>query len=151
MKKLVACFSAEGNTLNEAKRLVKLSGADFFEIKPVTPYTKKDLNWLNPLSRSSKEMHKKTSRPELKEKLDNIDEYDTIYIGFPVWWYTCPHIICTFIESLDLSNKEVKVFFTSGSTEEKIIEKSMNNLYPNLVKSVKRFNNISDEEIKGWM
>ena len=150
MNKLVAFFSAEGNTKIEAERLSKIIGADLFEIKPITPYTKSDLNWMNPLSRSSKEMHKKTSRPELLEKLDSIDNYETIYIGFPVWWHTCPHIINTFIESYDFNNKDVRVFFTSGSTKEDVIIKSMNNLYPSLVSSVKRFNGISDEEIKEW-
>ena len=148
---LVAFFSAEGNTKTEAERLSKILNCDLFEIKPITPYTKPDLNWMNPFSRSSKEMHKKDSRPELLEKLDSIEKYDTIYIGFPVWWYTCPHIINTFIESYDLTNKKIKVFFTSGSTKEEVIVKSMNNLYPNLVTSVKRFNGISDEEIKEWI
>jgi len=148
---LVAFFSAEGNTKKEAERLSKILNCDLFEIKPITPYTKSDLNWMNPFSRSSKEMHKKDSRPELLEKLDSIEKYDTIYIGFPVWWYTCPHIINTFIESYDLTNKKIKVFFTSGSTKEEVIVKSMNNLYPNLVTSVKRFNGISDEEIKEWI
>ena len=148
---LVAFFSAEGNTKKEAERLSKILNCDLFEIKPTTPYTKGDLNWMNPFSRSSKEMHKKDSRPELLEKLDSIDKYDTIYIGFPVWWYTCPHIINTFIESYDLSNKTIKVFFTSGSTKEEVIVKSMNNLYPSLVTSVKRFNGISDEDIKEWI
>jgi flavodoxin len=148
---LVAFFSAEGNTKKEAERLSKILNCDLFEIKPITPYTKSDLNWMNPFSRSSKEMHKKDSRPELLEKLDSIEKYDTIYIGFPIWWYTCPHIINTFIESYDLTNKKIKVFFTSGSTKEEVIVKSMNNLYPNLVTSVKRFNGISDEEIKEWI
>jgi flavodoxin len=149
--KLVAYFSAEGNTQREAKRLSELCECDLFEIKPTTPYTKSDLNWMNPLSRSSKEMHKKSSRPQMLEKLDSIEKYDTIYIGFPVWWYTCPHIINTFIESYDFTNKTVKVFFTSGSTKEEVIVKSLNNLYPGLVSSVKRFNNISDDEILEWI
>lgn len=115
-KTLVAYFSASGVTAKLAKTLAAAADADLFEIKPVTPYTSKDLNWMDKQSRSTIEMQDKTSRPEMAEKLPSVSQYDTIFVGFPIWWYEAPHIIETFLESYDLSGKTVVPFGTSGGS-----------------------------------
>ena len=116
MKKLVAYFSAQGNTRKAAERLAKAVGADLFEIKPETPYTSADLNWNDKHSRSTVEMKDKSSRPKIAEKLDNMSDYDTVFVGFPIWWYVAPTIINTFLESYDFSGKTLISFATSGGS-----------------------------------
>ena len=96
-KKLVAYFSASGTTKEAAERLAKAAGADLFEIKPAMPYTSADLNWMDKKSRSSVEMSDPYSRPEIAETMPNMADYDTVFIGFPMWWYVAPHIIHTFL------------------------------------------------------
>ncbi len=115
-KKLVAYFSASGITANAAKMVAEAAKADIFEIKPAVPYTKDDLNWMNKQSRSSIEMNNKNSRPEIAEKCENMSDYDTIYLGFPIWWYFAPTIINTFLESYDFSGKTIILFATSGGS-----------------------------------
>ena len=115
MKTLVAYFSASGSTRKLAKNLAEVLGADVFEIKPETPYTGKDLNWNNSQSRSSVEMADKNSRPALAESAD-VSAYDTIFLGFPIWWYVAPHIVNSFLESGDFSGKKIVVFATSGGS-----------------------------------
>lgn len=115
-KKLVAYFSASGVTKGVAEKVAQAAGADLFEIKPKVPYTKEDLNWMDKQSRSSVEMADKTSRPEIAEKLVNMGVYDTIYLGFPIWWYVAPTIIKTFLESYDMSGKSIILFATSGGS-----------------------------------
>ena len=115
-KTLVAYFSATGTTRAAAERLAKEKNADLFEIAPEVPYTSADLDWTNKQSRSTLEMKDKTSRPAIKSTCPNIAEYDTVWIGFPVWWYTAPTIINTFIEAHDLSGKTLCVFATSGGS-----------------------------------
>lgn len=95
-KKLVAYFSANGTTAAAAKALSDAAGADLYEIKPQTPYTRADLNWMDKKSRSSVEMNDKSFRPPLADKNAQIEIYDTILLGFPIWWYTAPTIINTF-------------------------------------------------------
>lgn len=114
--KLVAYFSATGTTEKLAERVASVLKADIFEIKPKEPYTRDDLNWNNQNSRSSKEMNNRSFRPEIKEKIANIEDYDTIYIGFPIWWYIAPTIINTFLESYDLTGKTIIPFATSGGS-----------------------------------
>jgi len=116
-KTLVAYFSATGNTKAAAERLAQQKGADLFEIAPETPYTAADLDWRDKTSRSTLEMQDKTSRPAIAATCDNIADYDTVWIGFPVWWYTAPTIINTFIEAHDLSGKVLNVFATSGGSD----------------------------------
>ena len=116
MKKLVAYFSASGTTKKVAQRLAKAVDADLFEIKPAIPYTDADLDWMNKQSRSSIEMRDTSSRPEIAAKCENMDIYDTVYIGFPIWWYVAPTIICTFLESYDFAGKTVIPFATSGGS-----------------------------------
>lgn len=115
-KKLVAYFSASGNTARLAKNLAEAAGADLYEIKPAVPYTSEDLNWQNKQSRSSVEMSDKSSRPALADTNAKITDYDTIFVGFPVWWYTAPTIINTFLESYDFSGKTIVLFATSGGS-----------------------------------
>ena len=116
MKKLVAYFSASGVTAKLAKALASATDADLFEIKPVTPYTSKDLNWMDKTSRSTIEMQDKSSRPEIAEKIPNLADYDTVFLGFPIWWYVAPRIINTFVESYDFTGKTLVPFATSGGS-----------------------------------
>lgn len=116
MKSLVAYFSASGTTKSVAQKLAKVTDADLFEIMPVQAYTSADLNWNDPQSRSSREMNDKSYRPAIANKVENIEQYDMIYVGFPIWWYIAPTIINTFLESYDLTGKKVVVFATSGSS-----------------------------------
>ena len=115
-KKLVAYFSASGVTANAAKALAKAADADLYEIKPEIPYTKADLNWMDKNSRSSVEMKDKKLRPAIVDKNAKIEDYDVIFIGFPIWWYVAPTIINTFLESYDFSNKTIVLFATSGGS-----------------------------------
>ena len=115
-KKLVAYFSASGVTGKVAKTLAIAINADLFQIEPVTPYTDADLNWNDPQSRSSVEMQDKTFRPQVKNKVEKMEDYDTIFGGFPIWWYVAPTIINTFLEQYDLTGKKVIPFATSGSS-----------------------------------
>lgn len=115
-KTLVAYFSASVRTKSQAKYLAKAAGADLFEIKPTVPYSGSYLDWTNKKSRSSVEMSNPDSRPEIADKLLNMDEYDTVYIGFPICWYVAPTIINIFLESYDFSGKTVMPFATSGGS-----------------------------------
>lgn len=115
-KKLVAYFSASGVTAKVAEKLAKEANADIYEIKPAVPYTKADLNWMDKTSRSSIEMSDHNSRPEIADKNADISKYDTIYLGFPIWWYVAPTIINTFLESYDFSGKKIILFATSGGS-----------------------------------
>ena len=124
-KTLVAYFSATGNTRAAAERLAKERNADLFEIAPEVPYTEADLDWRDKTSRSTLEMQDKASRPAIKSTCDNIADYDTVWIGFPVWWHTAPTIINTFIEAHDLGGKVLNVFATSGGSD---VKGSYNNL-----------------------
>ena len=115
-KVLVAYFSATGTTKAAARQLAEVAGADLYEIKPEQPYTDADLDWQNKQSRSSVEMQDKHSRPAITGKLQNMNEYNVVYVGFPIWWYTAPTIINTFIEQYDFTGKTVIPFFTSGGS-----------------------------------
>lgn len=115
-KKLVAFFSASGVTANAAKILAEAAGADIYEIKPEVPYTKADLDWMDKSSRSTIEMQDKSSRPAIADKNADISAYDTIFVGFPIWWYIAPAIINTFLESYDFSGKTIILFATSGGS-----------------------------------
>lgn len=116
MNALVAYFSASGNTAKAAKALAKAAGADLYEIKPAVPYTGADLNWMDKGSRSSVEMNDKNSRPALADTDAPVAEHDVIFLGFPIWWYTAPTIINTFLERYDFSGKTIVLFATSGGS-----------------------------------
>lgn len=115
-KTLVAYFSASGVTGKVANTLASVIGADAYEIKPVVAYTKADLNWMDKKSRSSVEMNDKSLRPEIITGDVDLTAYDTIFLGFPIWWYTAPTIINTFLENYDFSGKKIIVFATSGGS-----------------------------------
>ena len=115
-KILVAYFSATGTTASAAENLAKAAKADIVEIKPAAPYTSDDLNWQNKSSRSSVEMNDRNSRPAIVPVSADIASYDTIFLCFPVWWYTAPTIVKTFLESADFSGKKIVLFATSGSS-----------------------------------
>lgn len=115
-KKLVAYFSASGATEQVAKTLAEAVKADLYQIKPAVSYTSADLNWNDKKSRSSLEMNDPASRPELADKNADVESYDVIFIGFPIWWYVAPHLINTFLESYDFSGKTVVLFATSGGS-----------------------------------
>ena len=126
-KILVAYFSASGTTAGVAKNLAEAAGADLYEIRPAVPYTRADLNWMDKQSRSSVEMNDKASRPALADKDADISAYDTILLGFPVWWYVAPTIINSFLESYDFTGKRIVLFATSGGSG---FGKTVQNLAP---------------------
>mgnify|MGYP000434874788 CR=1 FL=1 len=115
-KKLVAYFSASKVTEKVANKIAEAAGADIYEIKPEIPYTTADLNWMDKKSRSSVEMSDKTIRPAIADKDANVEAYDEIILGFPIWWYVAPTIINTFLESYDFSGKKIVLFATSGGS-----------------------------------
>lgn len=152
-KILVVYFSASGNTAKVARMLSAAVNADIFEIIPVIPYSKADLNWMDKNSRSSVEMSNDAYRPAIKEKCKNIDKYDILLIGFPIWWYVAPTIVNTFLETYDLSGKTIIPFATSGSRG---IGKTNEKLQPSCPNSQlltgKVFHtNTSDTEIISWI
>ena len=151
-KALVAYFSASGVTAKLAERLADGIGADLFEIRPETPYTDADLNWRNSKSRSSVEMNDRSCRPAISSRVDDMTQYDVVFVGFPVWWYREPSIIDTFMESYDFSGKTVVPFATSGMSAIGDSGKNMQKLANDAkVVSGKRFeNSVSTEELKGW-
>lgn len=126
-RKLVAYFSASGVTAKVAETLSETIGADLFAIEPKVSYTKADLDWMDSNSRSTLEMKDPDSRPEIARVRDNMEEYDTVFVGFPIWWYVAPTIINTFLESYDMTGKTIIPFATSGGsgmgkTNEKLLE-----------------------------
>ena len=150
-KKLVAYFSASGTTKEAAERLAKAAGADLFEIKPTIPYTSADLNWMDKESRSSVEMNDPDSRPEIAETMPNMADYDTVFIGFPIWWYVAPHIIHTFLESCDFSGKTLVPFATSGGSGMGKTVDELRKLCPNADwKDGKLVNGASDQALAAW-
>ena len=114
-KKLVAYFSASGVTAKLAKKLAEAIDADLFEIKPVEPYSEADQNWKNPLARCNKEKIGKKEVP-VSGIVENMDEYDTVYLGFPIWYWAAPNVVNTFVKQYDFSHKKVVLFATSGGS-----------------------------------
>ena len=152
-KRLVAYFSASGVTAKVAENLADAIGADIFEIQPEVPYTKADLNWMDKKARTTIEMSDPTSRPAIAAKRDNIDEYDTIFVGFPIWWYVAPTIINTFLESYDFSGKTIVPFATSGgsgmgNTNEKLAPSCPGAI---LMKGKMLNGSLPQEELKAWV
>ena len=152
MKTLVAYFSATGTTEAVAKDLADVTGATLYEIKPEVKYTAADLNWRDKESRSSVEMQDKNSRPAIVKDLKDADSYDVIYIGFPVWWYTAPTVINTFIESYGFEGKTVIFFATSGGSTIDKANKDFAAAYPKINwKAGKTLNGASKADIKAWV
>lgn len=151
MKTLVAYFSATGTTEAVAKNLAEVTGATLYEIKPEVRYTAADLDWRDKFSRSSVEMQDSSSRPAIIKDLEDADSYDRIYIGFPVWWYTAPTIINTFIETYGFKGKTVIFFATSGGSSIDKANGDFKAQYPEINwKAGKTLNSESKAEIKAW-
>ncbi len=153
MKVLVTYFSASGTTAKAAKKLAEAAGADLYEIKPAVPYTRADLNWMDKKSRSSVEMNDKSSRPALADRDANIAAYDTILLGFPIWWYIAPTIINSFLESYDFTGKTIILFATSGGSG---FGKTVQNLAPScpgaMIKEGKLLSGRnSADDLKKWV
>ena len=151
-RKLVAFFSASGVTAKVAESLSEAIGADLYEIEPEVPYTKADLNWMDKNARSTIEMHDPSSRPAIAGKRDNMDDYDTVFVGFPIWWYVAPTIINTFLESYDLTGKTVVTFATSGGsgmgkTNEKLLPSCKG---AKLIEGKVFKRNVSKAELAAW-
>lgn len=151
---LVAYFSASGRTAAVAKELAKAAEGDLYEIKPEVVYTQADLDWRNSKSRSSVEMKNKAFRPALADNDADIEKYDTIFLGFPIWWYVAPTIINTFLESYDFSGKKIVLFATSGGSG---FGKTVEELKPSVSENTvitegKMFNShISEDLLKKWV
>ncbi len=128
---LVAYFSASGVTARVAQEMAEAIGADLYEIAPAEIYTSADLNWMNKKSRSSVEMNDPACRPAIAKTAENMAQYDTVFIGFPIWWYVQPRIIDTFLESYDFTGKTLIPFATSGGSGIGKAEKSMQTMVPN--------------------
>ena len=149
---LVAYFSASGTTARAAKAIAQAVGGDLYEIRPAVPYTAADLDWTNKKSRSSVEMSNPNSRPEIAEKVSNMADYDTVFIGFPIWWYVAPTIINTFVESYNFSGKTIVPFATSGGSGMGKTVEVLKPLCPtaNWEKG-KMLNRVSDLELEDWV
>lgn len=151
-KTLVAFFSASGTTKGIAQQLAQVAEADLHEIKPEKPYTDADLDWRNKQSRSSVEMDNKSSRPAITNKLKNMQDYDLIYVGFPIWWNTCPTIINTFMEAYDFIGKTVIPFATSGGSSIKKACEELKAAYPGVNwKEGRLLNRVSDADLEKWV
>lgn len=153
-QKLVAYFSASGVTAGVAGKLAEAAEADLYEIQPAIPYTEADLNWMDKKSRSSREMNDGSFRPKIAGRVENMDSYDVIFLGFPIWWYVAPTIINTFLESYDFSGKKIILFATSGgsgmgSTAEKL--QSSVDAGGELVVGKALNSGVSVDELRQWL
>ena len=152
MKTLVAYFSATGVTESVAKDLAEAAGATLYEIKPEVKYTAADLDWRDKMSRSSIEMNDKNSRPAIVKDLEDAESYDVIYIGFPVWWYTAPTIINTFIETYGFEGKTVIFFATSGGSNVSGADRQFQAQYPAINwKTGRLLNGASKKNLQDWV
>ena len=151
-KILVSYFSASGVTKRVATQLANVACADLFEIEPVKPYTKADLNWMDKNSRSTVEMKDPNARPEIKNKVD-MAKYDYIFVGFPIWWYREPSIIDTFMEQYDFEGKIIIPFATSGGSGLGSAPNNMQKLAPKAkVRNGRRLSSsVSDKELLNWV
>ena len=151
-KKLVAYFSASGTTRKVAEMIAEATAADLYEILPKQPYTKDDLNWMDKKSRSSVEMRDKKFRPEIRDMDAQIDKYDEVILGFPIWWYVAPTIINTFLESYDFSGKKIVLFATSGGSGFGNTVKELMPSAPgaNIVEG-KILNHVSTQDVENWV
>ena len=153
MKKiLVACFSASGVTKKVAERLAEAVNGDLFEIVPEEPYTKADLNWMDRESRSTLEMNDRNSRPAISSKVEDMETYDTVFVGFPIWWYREPSIIDTFMEMYDFKGKTVIPFATSGTSGLGDTAKNLQELVPEakVLEGARLKAGIKEDKLKEW-
>jgi len=151
-KILISYFSASGTTKKVAVKIATSIGGDLFEIEPTKRYTEEDLDWTNKMSRSSIEM-KENIKPEILNKVSNLNDYDILLLGFPIWWYKEPTIIDKFLDENDMKGKKIYVFVTSGSSPIDSTYRSLKNNYPHLnFISGKRFTgNELEEDYKSWL
>lgn len=151
-KVLTAYFSAGGVTAKLAQRLASAIGTDVHEIRPEVPYTEADLDWRNQESRSSVEMSDRTFRPAVAGKVENMDQYDVIFVAFPIWWYVAPTIVNTFLEQYDLTGKTIIPLATSGSSGMGNTNQELAPSCPGAVlKEGKRFaSDATEEELRAW-
>ena len=152
-KTLVAVFSASGVTKRVGEEIAKVSGGDFYEIVPKEKYTSSDLNYMNNKSRSSVEMNDPSARPEIADAVADMDSYDTVIIGFPIWWGVAPRIVETFLESYDFSGKTIIPFCTSGGSG---VGRSDTALHKNVAGDVKwakgkQINRPNEAKIRSWL
>lgn len=149
---LVAYFSASGVTAKLAERLAEAIGADLFEIRPQVPYTSADLDWNDPKSRSSVEMKDKSFRPAVANKVENMTQYERIFVGFPIWWHVAPTIINTFLEEYDLTGKTIIPFATSGTSGMGETNRELQNSCPGakLVEGKRFPKDTTAAELKAW-
>ena len=151
-KILVAYFSASGVTAKAAWKLSEAAGADLYEIKPKVPYSSADLDWTNKKSRSSVEMNDPIFRPEIAGKLEGMDQYDLVFVGFPIWWYVAPTIVNTFLEKYDFSGKKIILFATSGGSGFGNTVKELQPSAPNSeIVEGKLLNRATKQEIADWI
>ena len=151
-KALVAYFSASGVTQRLAKTVAEAAGADLFEIEPVQKYTSEDLDWTDKKSRSTLEMNDPSSRPAIAEHVDHMDQYDTVFVGFPIWWYVAPTIVNTFLEKYDFSGKKIVLFATSGGSGFGNTVKELKPSAPGAeIVEGKLLNRANKQEIEKWV
>ena len=151
-KVLVAYFSCSGVTKKLAQTLAGVVKGDLYEITPAQPYTAADLNWQDKNSRSSVEMRDKSSRPAISGSVKDFAQYDTVFVGFPIWWYVAPTIISTFLESYDFSGKTIVPFATSGSSGLGKTVDVLKTVCPSAeFEQGKLMNHLSDKEIENWI
>ena len=151
-KKLVAYFSASGTTRKVAEMIAETTAADLYEILPKQPYTKADLDWMDKKSRSSVEMRDKKFRPKIRDMDAQIDKYDEVILGFPIWWYVAPTIINTFLESYDFSGKKIVLFATSGGSGFGNTVKELMLSAPNAnIVEGKILNHVSTQDVENWV
>ena len=150
-KVLVAYFSATGTTKAVAEDLAKVMNATLFEIEPTQPYTDADLDWRDDKSRSSVEMHNPNSRPAVKNKVDDMAQYDVVFLGYPIWWYIAPTIINTFIDENNLDGKKVYCFATSGGSPIEPCVEALKKQYTDIDwQEGKLLNHATKETLEAW-
>lgn len=149
---LVAYFSAQGHTKALAEKIANATGGTLFQIEPIEPYTEADLDGWNDSARGTRESKDRTTRPGIRNKVENFEKYDTIYLGFPIWWFTAPTIINTFLESYDTAGKVIIPFATSGGSDYGDTEKDLKVSAPKAVfKPGEVLNDATDKQIKEWV
>ena len=150
---LVAYFSASGVTEKAAKIVAQAAGADLYEIKPEVPYTRADLNWMDKKSRSTVEMNDPSSRPAINGKVEQMEQYQNVFVGFPVWWYREPSIIDTFLESYDFTGKRIILFATSGGSGLGQTAEGLKKIVPGAkIENGRMLNGkVSEDDVKAWV
>lgn len=150
-KTLVAYFSAQGHTKAAAEKVAAATGGALFEILPEQPYTEEDLDGWNDSARGTRESKDRTTRPGIANRVDNFEQYDTIYLGFPIWWYTAPTIVNTFLESYNTDGKVIIPFATSGGSQIGETEKDLRvSATKAIFKPGKVLNDMDEAQVKAW-